>query len=79
MAVSKNPRCISLWERYLTWLKKSISKADPNYLKNEFEKATRIVGNHFKAGFVFREYLSLEKDVIKKYLMYKKAMISPLE
>lgn len=52
----KNSRCIQLWKSYLNWLKCNISKSDPNYLKAEYEKATKIIGTHYYAGFVFEEY-----------------------
>jgi hypothetical protein len=35
------------------WLKEVISKSDPNYLKGEFEKATKIIGTHYHADFIF--------------------------
>jgi hypothetical protein len=53
IALVKNPRCINLWRKYLLWLKENISKSDPNYLKTEYEKATKIVGTHYHAAFIF--------------------------
>jgi len=61
------------------WLKEMISKSDPNYLKGEFEKATKIIGTHYNADFIFEEYFALETDVLKKYQTMKKALVSPLK
>ncbi len=56
MALSKNPRSISLWKSYLQWLGKEIGKSDPGYLRKEFDRAIKIIGNHYKAVFVFEGY-----------------------
>ena len=52
--------------------------SDPLYLRNQVENASKIVGNHYKAGFVFRYYVELETNPEKKYQMFKKAMVSPI-
>jgi len=53
VALAKNPRCITLWRKYLDWLKKELIRSDPNYLRGQLENASKIVGNHYKAGFIF--------------------------
>ncbi len=79
LALAQNPRSITLWKNYLCWLKKEICKSDPGYLKKELDKAIKIVGNHFKAGFIFESAFNLEELPSAKYLILKKAMVSPLQ
>jgi hypothetical protein len=43
------------------------------------EKASKIVGTHYHADFIFEEYFKLEEDPLKKYNMMKKALVSPLK
>jgi hypothetical protein len=63
----------------LGWLKKEICKSDPNYLKKEYDRATKIIGNHYKAAFIFENYFEMEQSCIKKFQCMKKALVSPLE
>jgi hypothetical protein len=79
VALAKNPRCIVLWRKYLDWLKKELIKSDPNYLREQIENALKIVSNHYKAAFVFEDYCEVEPNIVKRYHMLKKAMVSPLE
>ena len=79
VALAKNPKCITLCKSYLDWLRKELVRSDPNYLKNQIEATTKSIGHHYKAAFVFQYYFEIETNVIKKYNMMKKAMVSPLE
>jgi len=60
LALAQNPRSITLWRNYLSWLKKEICKSDPGYLRKEHDKAMKIIGNHYKAGFIFENAFNLE-------------------
>lgn len=79
LALAQNPRSITLWKNYLSWLKKEICKSDPGYLKKEHDKAIKIIGNHFKAGFIFEAAFNLEPSPAAKYLILKKGLVSPLK
>lgn len=57
---------------------KELKRSDPNYLRNQLESASKMIGNHFKAGFVFDYYMEMEEDVGKRFSMLKRAMVSPL-
>lgn len=78
-ALAQNPRSITLWKNYLSWLQKEICKSDPGYLKREHDKAIKIIGNHYKAGFIFETAFNLEESPQGKYLILKKALVSPLK
>ncbi len=79
MALAQNPRSITLWLNYLTWLQKEICKSDPGYLKKEYDKAIKIIGHHYQAGFIFETAFHLEDSPLAKYLILKKALVSPLK
>lgn len=79
LALNKNPRSFLLWRSYLQWLGKEIGKSDPAYLRKEFDRATKIIGNHYKAAFVFEGFFELEPNPIRKIQTLKKALVSPLE
>jgi len=79
VALAKNPRCLSLWRKYLDWLMKELTKSDPNYLRNQLENASKVIGNHPKAAFLFEYYAEVEPSPPKTYHMLKKAIVSPLQ
>lgn len=67
LALYKNPKCLTLWRAYLTWLHEELIVSDPEYLKKELERALAIIGSSPKAGFIHDWLVPFEKDVLKNY------------
>lgn len=46
LALAKNPKSISLWKQYFTWLRDTIKESDPDFLFNDLERGLIIIGKH---------------------------------